>query len=119
MPPSFLYYQAVSNLMNDIHNKSAPRNIQNLFKTTNDIHALNSRSSKSLTFLYQSFRLEIQKNYISRIGVKLWNEIPLFLKQKPKRIFKKELQIILIDILKERDSYIELSTIISKVKLFQ
>ena len=38
MPPSFLYYQAVSNLMHDIHKKSAPRNIQNLFKTTNDIH---------------------------------------------------------------------------------
>ena len=119
MPPSFLYYQSVSNLMHDIHSKSAPRNIQNLFKTTNDIHAYNTRSSKSLKFLYQSSRLEIQKNAFSRIGVKLWNEIPLFLREKPKRIFKKELEMILIDIFKEGDSYIELSTIISKVKLFK
>ena len=105
--------------MHDIHNKSAPRNIQNLFKTTNDSHTYNTRSSKSLKFLYQSSRLEIQKNAFSRIGVKLWNEMPLFLREKPKRIFKKELEMILIDIFKEGDSYIESSTIISKVKLFK
>ena len=62
MPPSFLYCQF------------------------NDIHAYNTRSSKSLKFLYQSSRLEIQKNAFSRIGVKLWNEI-LFFSEKPKRIF--------------------------------
>ena len=56
MPPSFLYYQLVSNLMHDIPNKPAPRNIQNLFKTTNDIHVYNTISSKSLEFLYQSSR---------------------------------------------------------------
>ena len=77
MPPSFLYCQF------------------------NDIHAYNTRSSKSLKFLYQSSRLEIQKNAFSRIGVKLWNEIPLFLREKPKKIFKKELEMILIDIFKE------------------
>ena len=89
---------------------------QHLFKTTNSIHN-DTRSSKSLKFLYQSPRLEIQKNAFSRIGVKLWNEMPLFLREKPKRIFKKELEMILIDIFKEGDLYIKLSTIISnKVK---
>ena len=92
--------------------------MQNLFKMTNDIHANNTRSSKSLKFLYQSSRLEIQTNAFSRTGVKLWNEIPLFLREKPKRIFNKELEMILIDIFKEGDSYIELSTIISKVSLY-
>ena len=87
--PSFLYYQSVSNLMHDIHNKSAPRNIQNLFKTTNDSHIYNTRSSKSLKFLYQSSRLEIQKNAFSRIGVKLWNEIPLFLREKQKEYLRR------------------------------
>ena len=38
-------------------------------------------------------------------------------REKPKRIFKKELEMILIDIFKEGDLYIKLSTIISnKVK---
>ena len=61
---------------------------QHLFKTTNSIHN-DTRSSKSLKFLYQSPRLEIQKNAFSRIGVKLWNTI---IERNQKEYLKKNLK---------------------------
>ena len=59
---------------------------------------------------------QLKKKNLEKVQ-QLWNEIPLFLREKPKKIFKKELEMILIDIFKEGDLYIKLSTIISnKVK---
>ena len=36
----------------------------------------------------KSSRLEIQKNYLSRLGVKLWNEIPRYITDLPEKTFK-------------------------------
>ena len=36
----------------------------------------------------KSSRLEIQKNSFSRLGVKLWNEIPRYITDLPKKTFK-------------------------------
>ena len=36
----------------------------------------------------KSFRLEIQKNSFPRLGVKLWNEIPRYITDLPKKTFK-------------------------------
>ena len=47
LPVTFLYYVAVSKLMFDVHNQSAPINILKLFTKTSHIHTYNTRSSKS------------------------------------------------------------------------
>ena len=38
LPVTFLYYEAVSKLMFDVHNQSAPINILKLFTKTSHIH---------------------------------------------------------------------------------
>ena len=58
----------------------------------------------------------MQKDAFSRVGAKIWNEIPNYLKKLSKKAFKKELKEKLLDILKNEDSYIGTPTIISKVK---
>ena len=57
---------------------------------------------------------EIKRKSFSRIGAKLWNEIPTKSRALPKAIFKK-IQVILLKILQNEDSCKEF--IISKVKL--
>ena len=58
----------------------------------------------------------MQKDAFSRVGAKIWNEIPNYLKKLSKKAFKKELKEKLLDILKNEDSYIGTPTIISKFK---
>ena len=53
----------------------------------------------------KSSRLEIQKNSLSRLGVKLWNEIPRYITDLPVKTFKLKL---LFDILQKEDAYIQI-----------
>ena len=76
MPVTFLYYEAVSNLMLDVHNQSALINIVKLFTKTSHIHTNNTRSSKSQLFSTKYSRLNLQKKAFSRVGVQIWNKIP-------------------------------------------
>ena len=59
LPVTFLYYEAVSNLMLDVHNQSAPINIVKLFTKTSHIHTYNTRSSKSQLFSTKYSRLNL------------------------------------------------------------
>jgi len=52
---------------------------------------------------------------LSRIGAKLWDDIPTKLRVLPKAAFKKKIQMILLRILENEDSYKDLEFIISKV----
>ena len=54
----------------------------------------------------------------SRIGAKLWNEIPTKLRALPKATFKKEIKMILSNLLENEDSYKDLESIISKVNFY-
>ena len=62
--------------MHDVNNCKAPANMLNLFQKTSNIHSYNTRSSKSGKFYVKSSRLAIQNNSFSRLGVKLWINIP-------------------------------------------
>jgi len=42
LPVTFLYYAAISKLMFDVHNQSAPINILKLFTKTSHIHTYNT-----------------------------------------------------------------------------
>ena len=115
LPITFLYYESVSSLMYDINNGKAPTNMLRLFQKTSNIHSYNTRSSTSGKFSVKSSRLEIQNNSFSRLGVKLWNKIPRYITDLPKRTFKRVLRKLLFDILEKEDDYIQIPMIIQKV----
>ena len=76
-----------------------------------------TRSSVSNNFYTQSSRLSIQVNSFSRIGTKIWNEMPISLRKLPKTVFKRKINQRLFEILASEDCYIDLPVIIQKVKL--
>ena len=81
LPLKCSYYELLSNLMFKIRHRNAPSNIiQDLFQDISDIHSYNTRSSASNNLYTQSSRLSIQVNSFSRIGTKIWNEMPVTLR---------------------------------------
>ena len=92
LPLKFLYYEILPNLMFEIRHRNAPGNIQDLFQDISDIHSYNTRSSVSNNFYTRSSRLSIQVNSFSRIGRKIWNEMPMSLR---KAVFKRKRKQIL------------------------
>ena len=111
LPINFFYYESVANLMHDINNNNAPLNIVHLFKKTSSIHSYYTRSSTS-----GFSRLEIQKHSFSRLGVKLWNEIPSHITDLPKKTFTMVLRQLLFDVLEKEDDYIGIPMIIKNVR---
>ena len=89
LPINFLYLQCISNLMYDVVNQNAPSNICKLFYSISSIHSYNTRSSHSHNLYTQYSRTNLQKNSFSRVGVKLWNEIPNSITFSTKSSFKK------------------------------
>ena len=61
-------------------------------------------------------RLNVERNAFSRVGVKIWNGIHQILKERPKKAFKRSLKATLLDVLQTEDSYIDVDTIIVKMK---
>ena len=61
-------------------------------------------------------RLNVERNAFSRVGVKIWNGIHQILKERPKKAFKRSLKATLLDVLQTEDSYIDVDTIIVKIK---
>ena len=100
--------------MHDINNDKAQANMLNLFQKTSNIHSYNTRSSSSGKFYVKNLRLEIQNNSFSRFGVKLWNKIPSYISDLPKKVFKRALHKLLFDILEKEDNYIQIPIIIEK-----
>ena len=72
LPPNFLYYQTISNLMHNVHNNMVPSDILNLFQKTSSYHYYNTRASASRNFYVNSSDLELYKLSFSRFGAKLW-----------------------------------------------
>ena len=117
LPVSFMYCKTVVSLMHDINSNNSPTNLFNLFEKNSTIHSQHTRSSTSGNFHVKSSKLEIHKNFLSHFGVKLWNEIPCYIRDLPIKKFMKVLHRLLSDILKREDDYIETSLIVEKVRL--
>ena len=99
---------------------NTPRNTQDLFQDISDIHSYITRSSASNNFYTQSSRLSIQVNSFSRIGTKIWNEMPVSLRKLSKMPFffnKRKIKQTLFEILASEDCYIDLPEIVQKVNL--
>ena len=98
--------------MFDVRNRTAPSNIQDLFKDISNVHSYNTRSSASNNFYTKPSRLSVQANSFSRIGVKVWNAIPQALRNLSKNALKRKLKQILFIILGSQDFCTDLSEII-------
>ena len=77
-----------SGVMFEIRHRNAAGNIQDFFEDIFGIHSYNTRSSVLNDFYTQSSRLSIQVYSFSRIGTKIWNEMPM-------SVFKRKLKQIL------------------------
>lgn len=104
--------------MHDVNNDVIPSQLKDLFFPTAKIHSYNTRSSVSSNFYIKKSKLEIERKSFSRIGAKLWNEIPTKLRTLPKLIFKRKIHMILFNILESEDSYEDVESIISKVRKY-
>ena len=118
LPIHFLYYKLLAETMHDVNNDVIPSQLKDLFIPTAKIHSYNTRSSVSNNFYIKKSKLEIERNSFSRIGAKLWNEIPIKYRTLPKPIFKRKIRMILFNILKSEDSYEDLESIISNVSKY-
>ena len=90
--------------MSDVRNNLVPTNIQELFLPLSRIHSYATRSSTSQKFYIRKSNLEIQKNSFSRLGAKLWNEIPTMLRTLSKHKFKFNIRASLLDTLETGDT---------------
>ena len=78
--------------MHDINERNIPINILNLFSRKSNSHHYSTRSSTSQNFYMKKSTLDIQKNAFSRVGAKIWNEMPNSLKNISKSTLKKNLK---------------------------
>ena len=102
--------------MYDVNKNIAPDNILKLLSRISSVHTYNTRAPTSEHFYIKEYRLNVKRNAFSRVGVKTWNGIPQVLKERPKKAFKRSLKATLLDILPTEDSYVDVDTIIVKMK---
>ena len=121
LPISFLYVllNPISNLIHNVKNKTAPVNIQNLFRNVSDVHSYNTKSAGGGNFYIMHSRLELQKSSFSRFGARLWNSIPSNLKELNNKNFKEQIHKMLIEILENEDQYLDPESIVKNIRKFQ
>ena len=113
---TFFYYKLLAETMHDVSNGVIPSQLKDLFFPTIKIHTYNTRSSVSNNSYIKKSKVEIERKSFSRIGTKLWNEIPTKLRTLPKLNFKKKIRMILLNILESEDSYEDLEPLSQKLE---
>ena len=88
-----------------------PSNVSNLF-TYSSRHHHNTRFSAAGNFYIKHSRMDHLKNSFSRIVAKIWNSIPDSDRAPPKYKLKNILQIRLLDILIQEDTYLGVRALI-------
>ena len=91
LPLNMLYFKYSAILMHDISNNRAPSKISELFVRSNMIHSYYTRFSAAGNFYVQRSRLNQLLLSFSRSGVRIWNKIPLTLREQRKDPFKGKL----------------------------
>ena len=119
LPVNMLYYKTVSTLMHDVKNNMAPPNILNLFTSVRSVHTYHTRAATSDKFHCKYSRLKQQKDSFSRVGVKIWNEIPDDLRELTKSSFKAKINNVLFQVLENEDIYVDVPTLIRTIKLLR
>ena len=107
LPVQFLYYEAMCCLLHDVANQIAPSNILDLFIKTSHVHSYNTRSSTSQNYYQKFSRLEVENKAFSRVGPRLWDELPSRMRSLPMKTFKNELHNLLLSVLEQFDDYLD------------
>ena len=103
-------------LMHDVANQIAPSNMLDLFIKTSHVHSYNTRSSTSQNYYQKFSRLEVQNKAFSRVGPRLWNELPARMRSLPMKTFKNELHNLLLSVLEQCDDYLDTDQITFALK---
>ena len=93
---------------------NCPYNLSALSDTSEENSS--SRSSTSENYFTKQSTLNVQNKAFSRVGDKIWHEIPASLKSLSKNSLKKIIRTKLIEIPETKNSYTEVDTIINKMK---
>ena len=86
----------------------SPPQITNIFNFQSNIHPYNTRSSSRGNFFVQYSRLEKQNKTFSRVGVKVWNSLPVEMRHLSKTNCKRKSHNLLLQKFSEADDYIDL-----------
>lgn len=88
------------------------------FSQVDPVHSHGTGSvTGSLKFYSKISRLTQPSHHYSRLGSKIWNEIPEALRNKSKTPFKKCLQRGLLQLLAHEDTYVGVHTLIKDLNL--
>ena len=108
---NMLYFESVSKLMYDVNNNLALKNITDLFTQ------IDTGASITGNYLVKYSRTTLQKNAFSRVGAKIWNSLPKYLRNRQKKEFTKELHTILLNILDNEDDYVDVPMIVQRMSV--
>ena len=114
IPVNMLYFKTVSSTMHDVFNNLTPPNISTLFTYSNTIHHYHTRFSSKNNFFIKRSRINQLKNSFSRIGAKIWNSVPPDFGNYPNITLRKN-HAKLLKVLSLEDTYVDVSTLISKL----
>ena len=58
-----------------------------------------------------------KKNAFSRVGAKIWNSRPKYLRNRKEKEFTKELHTLLLNILDDEDDYVDVPMIVQRMSV--
>ena len=119
LPLNFIYFERMCHMMHDIYNKTAPINLNNLFILRSELHYYKTRSALNQCFYSEYIKTEQKKRSFVSVGSKIWNGLPVSLKNLNKRQFKKQIKNLLFSILEKADDYIDFDELLKYIKQFQ
>ena len=79
------------------------------------INPYKTRSSYPANFYIQYSRRNQRHNSVNRFGARVWNCLPLQVRQLPKTQFKRKRREILLDIFHAEDIFVEAPTLLLKI----
>ena len=108
LPVTMLYYLLVSSMMHDINNHPVPSNISMLFTHSEQVHHHFTRFSAAGNLYVKTSRTSQLLFSFARIGVRVWNSIPMKLRIKNRTPFKRELKNRLLKLMEIEEMNVDL-----------
>ena len=114
LPINLLYIKSISILMYDISKTNVPPNISAMFTSLEKIHEYNTRSSSMKNFYVKYTGSDLQKRFFANTGARVWNVVPMELRENSKHNFREKMHDKLLQMLVMEDEYIDISVILKK-----
>ena len=108
LPVKMLYYHLVSSMMHDINNRHVASNISMLFTHSKQVHHHFTRFSAAGNLHVKASRTNQLLFSFARIGVRVWNSIPMKLRIINRTPFKRELKNRLLKLMEIEEINIDL-----------